>query len=57
MVILMYFVMLECNFGYNLFFFFFFFFFMYLNFFLDTEGNTHGQSHLSAGFGIHPIII
>lgn len=50
MVILMYFVMLECNFGFNL-------FFMYHNFLLDTEGNTHGQSYLSAGFGINPIII
>ena len=29
-VILMYFVMLECNFGFNL-------FFMYHNFLLDTE--------------------
>ena len=50
MVTLMYSVMLECNL-------FLTFFHVLLFFFLDTEGSTHGQSHLPAGFGIHPMII
>ena len=40
MVILMYFVMLECNFGFNL-------FFMYHNFLLDTEGNPWTELFIS----------